>query len=104
MNFALLLNFFSTNSEYIAIFLCISLTRSQNLLDSPCRTNAHGGGGNTGAYGDLSNSFVSVRSEKPRRAAVLNYFQDGVCSDTDDELLKNIRIPKVNIIRHTYAR
>lgn len=39
-----------------------------------------------GSYGN--------RSEMPRRAAVLNYFQDGVCSNTDDELLKGIKISK----------
>lgn len=39
-----------------------------------------------GSYGN--------RSDRPRRAAVLNYFQDGVCSDTDEETLKGIVIPK----------
>ncbi|XP_045209550.2 phytanoyl-CoA dioxygenase domain-containing protein 1-like isoform X1 [Mercenaria mercenaria] len=39
-----------------------------------------------GSYGN--------RSSKPRRAAVLNYFKDGVCSSTDDELLKGIKITK----------
>ncbi|KAL4229182.1 hypothetical protein ACF0H5_012220 [Mactra antiquata] len=39
-----------------------------------------------GSYGN--------RSDVPRRAAVLNYFQDGVLSNTNDELLKGIKIPK----------
>ena len=43
----------------------------------------------------LEISISSGRSDKPRRAAVLNYFQDGVCSDTDEPLLKDITIPKV---------
>ncbi|KAL5019597.1 hypothetical protein ScPMuIL_002489 [Solemya velum] len=38
----------------------------------------------------------SNRSDSPRRAAVLNYFADGVCSNTDEELLKGSRIPKGN--------
>ncbi|KAH3691445.1 ectoine dioxygenase-like [Dreissena polymorpha] len=39
-----------------------------------------------GSYGN--------RSDKPRRAAVLNYFKDGVCSNTDGEILKDICVPK----------
>ncbi|ESO93738.1 hypothetical protein LOTGIDRAFT_203077 [Lottia gigantea] len=39
-----------------------------------------------GSYGN--------RSERPRRAAVLNYFADGVVSNTDEELLKGSLIPK----------
>lgn len=34
------------------------------------------------------------RSEKPRRSAVLNYFGDGVCSDSNEELLKGSSVPK----------
>ncbi|XP_064595452.1 phytanoyl-CoA dioxygenase domain-containing protein 1 homolog [Liolophura sinensis] len=41
-----------------------------------------------GSYGN--------RSDRPRRATVLNYFADGVCSDTEDELLKGIKIAKGN--------
>ncbi|XP_067666222.1 probable alpha-ketoglutarate-dependent hypophosphite dioxygenase isoform X1 [Haliotis asinina] len=41
-----------------------------------------------GSYGN--------RSDVPRRAAVLNYFADGVKSDSDEELLKGISIPKGN--------
>ena len=49
------------------------------------------------------------RSDGPRRAAVLNYFKDGVCSSTDEALLKDIRVPKVwtyntiNIVLHEHA-
>lgn len=39
-----------------------------------------------GSYGN--------KSDRPRRATVLNYFADGVMSNTDDDLLKGIRIPK----------
>ncbi|KAL3885171.1 hypothetical protein ACJMK2_025266 [Sinanodonta woodiana] len=39
-----------------------------------------------GSYGN--------RSEGPRRAAVINYFEDGVVSDTDGEILKGSLIPK----------
>lgn len=39
-----------------------------------------------GSYGN--------RSDSPRRAAVLNYFKDGVCSNTDEDLLNGIKIPK----------
>ncbi|XP_041373791.1 phytanoyl-CoA dioxygenase, peroxisomal-like isoform X2 [Gigantopelta aegis] len=39
-----------------------------------------------GSYGN--------RSDRPRRATVLNYFADGVLSNTDDEQLKGITIPK----------
>ncbi|XP_064623781.1 phytanoyl-CoA dioxygenase domain-containing protein 1-like [Lineus longissimus] len=39
-----------------------------------------------GSYGN--------KSPSPRRAAVLNYFADGVLSNTDEELLKGSKIPK----------
>lgn len=40
--------------------------------------------------------FVN-RSELPRRSAVLNYFADGVVSDSNDLLLKGTHpIPKVS--------
>ncbi|XP_050415070.2 phytanoyl-CoA dioxygenase domain-containing protein 1 [Patella vulgata] len=39
-----------------------------------------------GSYGN--------RSQRPRRAAVLNYFADGVKSNTNEELLKGSKIPK----------
>ncbi|XP_033758538.1 probable alpha-ketoglutarate-dependent hypophosphite dioxygenase [Pecten maximus] len=39
-----------------------------------------------GSYGN--------RSDGPRRAAVLNYFADGVKSTTNEDLLKNIKIPE----------
>jgi len=39
--------------------------------------------------------FPGCRSEQPRRAAVLNYFMDGVCSSSDEEILKDIKVPKV---------
>lgn len=39
-----------------------------------------------GSYGN--------RSDKSRRAAVLNYFADGTLSDSDDELLKGSIVPK----------
>lgn len=40
--------------------------------------------------------LLLIRSDSPRRAAVLNYFADGTLSNTDDELLKGITIPKVS--------
>lgn len=39
-----------------------------------------------------------IRSDQPRRAAVLNYFADGTISNTDDDLLKGIKIPKVGLV------
>jgi ectoine hydroxylase-related dioxygenase (phytanoyl-CoA dioxygenase family) len=33
-------------------------------------------------------------SDRPRRAAVINVFRDGVLSDSDEELLKGVSIPK----------
>ncbi|KAK3106886.1 hypothetical protein FSP39_002090 [Pinctada imbricata] len=39
-----------------------------------------------GSYGN--------KSDRPRRATVLNYFADGTLSDTDEDLLKGIRIQK----------
>lgn len=34
--------------------------------------------------------LLSSRSDKPRRAAVVNYFADGVQSNTDDVLLNGV--------------
>ncbi|KAL3885172.1 hypothetical protein ACJMK2_025267 [Sinanodonta woodiana] len=39
-----------------------------------------------GSYGN--------RSDNPRRAAVVNYFEDGVVSNTNEEILKGCKIPK----------
>lgn len=39
-----------------------------------------------GSYGN--------KSASPRRSAVLNYFADGTISNTDEDLLKGIKIPK----------
>lgn len=39
-----------------------------------------------GSYGN--------KSASPRRAAVLNYFADGTISNTDEDILKGIKIPK----------
>lgn len=39
-----------------------------------------------------------IRSASPRRSAVLNYFADGTISNTDEDLLKGIKIPKVCLL------
>ena len=36
------------------------------------------------------NICVYYRSEFPRRAAVVNYFADGVCSDSEEPLLSGV--------------
>ncbi len=38
-------------------------------------------------------SFAN-RSNTPRRAAVINYFADGTISNTDDEIVKGVRVAK----------
>jgi hypothetical protein len=38
-------------------------------------------------------SFAN-QSKVPRRAAVVNYFADGTVSDSNDELLLGVKIPK----------
>jgi ectoine hydroxylase-related dioxygenase (phytanoyl-CoA dioxygenase family) len=38
------------------------------------------------------------KSDRPRRACVVNYFADGVCSDTNDELLNGV--PPIDKVRH----
>ena len=40
------------------------------------------------------------RSERPRRAAVVNYFADGVKSDTDEEVLNGV--PVIKKVRINY--
>ena len=40
--------------------------------------------------------LTSCRSDRPRRAAVVNYFADGVYSNSDETLLNGVPvIPKV---------
>ena len=36
--------------------------------------------------------FILHRSEYPRRAAVVNYFADGVCSDSEQPLLNGVPV------------
>ncbi len=38
-------------------------------------------------------SFAN-RGDRPRRAAVINYFADGTLSNTDDEIVKGVRVKK----------
>lgn len=34
--------------------------------------------------------YLLFRSDRPRRAAVVNYIADGVCSDSDDPMMNGI--------------
>ena len=42
------------------------------------------------------------RSERPRRAAVVNYFADGVKSDTDEAVLNGVPVVKKVRINYTF--
>ena len=35
-----------------------------------------------------------IRSDRPRRACVVNYFADGVCSDSDEPMLNGVPVIK----------